>query len=258
MPPRPTPTQTRPQPAAVGSAVWWRFEETSGTTAQDVLGVRPGTLQGGVTRTANGRFGRGLTFDGSSGFVRESAVQRGPASPSPSPPGSATPARSRTSSSTASPASPPTAPASQPARRPRLPVAWSGRRHPRQPVDHVAYTWDGTNSRLYVNGTQTAISSTPPRSRHRLQRRYRQRRDCLAGRHRRARPLVPRPQRRRSCRSTPSPSQSAMPRARLRRLAPPTPTPPAAPPPAPSPTATATVRRERPTAAPASREVRLQ
>ena len=35
-----------------------------GTSTADVTGSNPGTLQNGVTRTAEGRFGHGLSFDG--------------------------------------------------------------------------------------------------------------------------------------------------------------------------------------------------
>jgi len=48
-----------------GATAVWRFEETSGTTAQDSIGANPGTLSGGATRIATGRQGRAVQFDGS-------------------------------------------------------------------------------------------------------------------------------------------------------------------------------------------------
>ena len=42
----------------------WRFEESDGTTVFDSVGNNHGTLIGGVSRVADGRFGRGLRLDG--------------------------------------------------------------------------------------------------------------------------------------------------------------------------------------------------
>jgi streptogramin lyase len=42
----------------------WSFEESAGTTAADYQTKNTGTLIGNVTRTASGRIGRGLSFDG--------------------------------------------------------------------------------------------------------------------------------------------------------------------------------------------------
>lgn len=45
------------------------FEEASGTTALDALAHRNGTVQGGATRVAGGRFGKALSFDGTDDWV---------------------------------------------------------------------------------------------------------------------------------------------------------------------------------------------
>ena len=48
---------------------WWSFNDGKGTVAKDSSSYhRDGTLQGGVTWT-QGRFGGGLQFDGTSGYV---------------------------------------------------------------------------------------------------------------------------------------------------------------------------------------------
>lgn len=47
-----------------GASAVWRFEEASGTSAVDAVGVNTGTLVGGVTRISSGKVGRALSFDG--------------------------------------------------------------------------------------------------------------------------------------------------------------------------------------------------
>lgn len=44
---------------------YWRFEETTGTTANDAMGTYPGTFSGSLTRAAGIAGGRGAVFDGS-------------------------------------------------------------------------------------------------------------------------------------------------------------------------------------------------
>jgi hypothetical protein len=52
-----------------GLVAAYGFEEQSGTAAVDSLGHRNGTLAGGATRVANGRFGQALSLDGVNGMV---------------------------------------------------------------------------------------------------------------------------------------------------------------------------------------------
>lgn len=50
--------------SAQSSTSHWRFQETSGTTVLDSNSSFHGTLVNGVFRLGDGRFGRGLGFDG--------------------------------------------------------------------------------------------------------------------------------------------------------------------------------------------------
>ena len=45
---------------------WWRFEESSGTTANDFVGGKTGTYIGNPSSVAGGKIGRALRFDGNS------------------------------------------------------------------------------------------------------------------------------------------------------------------------------------------------
>ncbi len=70
--PTPTPTPTpspSPTPTPTTLVGAWGFNETSGSTAGDATGKgNAGTLNG-ATRTATGRFGRAVSFDGVNDFV---------------------------------------------------------------------------------------------------------------------------------------------------------------------------------------------
>ncbi|MBK9317106.1 MAG: PQQ-dependent sugar dehydrogenase [Acidobacteria bacterium] len=58
-------------PVAPGLVAAYGFSELSGNTANDVSGYNnSGNLVGGVTRTASGKFGAALSFDGSTGVVQ--------------------------------------------------------------------------------------------------------------------------------------------------------------------------------------------
>src|SRR4051794_8308168 len=53
-------------PSLVGA---WGFDEASGTTVQDTSGTGNAGTISGATRTASGRFGGALTFDGVNDWV---------------------------------------------------------------------------------------------------------------------------------------------------------------------------------------------
>jgi hypothetical protein len=56
-----------------GLVCWWKFDETSGTTAANSSGSgRAGTLQGGLSfdgKSVEGRIGKALEFDGGEGYI---------------------------------------------------------------------------------------------------------------------------------------------------------------------------------------------
>jgi RHS repeat-associated protein len=146
-----------PRPAAAGALGFWRFEETSGTSTADVTGANPGTLQNGVTRTIDGRFGHGLSFDGVDDRVAIPNIV------SPTGPrsfmawvkytGTANVNSTILEFGLSRPSLIQSANVFELAGTLRggalVPNAWT----------HVAYTWDGTTGRMYVNGQQ-AVSNT--------------------------------------------------------------------------------------------------
>ena len=76
--PTATATPTAPTTGLVG---YWRFDEGSGSTTATGPGgtSNSGTLTGGTTWNATGRFGAAVTFDGSSGYIPAANVTNMPA-----------------------------------------------------------------------------------------------------------------------------------------------------------------------------------
>ncbi len=67
---------------APGASAIWTFEETSGTVAQDSVGSNHGTLANGVVRTAAGKRGSALQFDGGNDSVNTPLnINQGPTTP---------------------------------------------------------------------------------------------------------------------------------------------------------------------------------
>ncbi|MFL6196554.1 MAG: LamG domain-containing protein [Thermoanaerobaculia bacterium] len=60
-------------PPPWGMKAWWPFDETAGTTAQDIVGGNHGTHQNGPVPTA-GKVAYGLSFDGVNDYVNAPAV----------------------------------------------------------------------------------------------------------------------------------------------------------------------------------------
>ncbi len=88
--PLPTPTKTAvptatatatPTAPTTGLVGYWRFDEGSGSTTTTGPGgtSNSGTLTGGTTWNATGRFGAAVTFDGSSGYIPAANVTNMPA-----------------------------------------------------------------------------------------------------------------------------------------------------------------------------------
>ena len=64
--PTPTPVPPTPTPSGDGLIAWWKLDESSGTTAADSAGANTGTLVNGpVWRPTGGRINGALEFDGS-------------------------------------------------------------------------------------------------------------------------------------------------------------------------------------------------
>jgi hypothetical protein len=52
-----------------GAVAYWRFDETSGTTAYDSIGSNDGTLKNGASFTSSGKSGYALSLDGTDDYV---------------------------------------------------------------------------------------------------------------------------------------------------------------------------------------------
>jgi len=148
----------KPNAFAQGALAVWGFNETSGTTAVDAVGGHDGTLLNGATRAA-GRFGQGLKLDGVDDRVVVANVNRGTGAFS--------------MSLWANLATLATIPALldfgslQP-----LMDTYNGLRVyppsgsfgtvPTGRWTHLAYTWDKTTGRYYIDGTQVGTSTSTP------------------------------------------------------------------------------------------------